>query len=162
MPAVRRARRPWGSGSRRTGGKGRPPRPSPPSGLQPADRGAPRAAGDLQGWLGLGILVSYCLQPVASHPERGAESAGVAGATRWEAGSRTAESLSVFPAPSSPWCPQAGRTCRPCLLPSGRSPQGRSPVPRPLCSWESWRPLGGRPCQVPFLAPTLPATFKPT
>lgn len=40
MPAVRRARRPLGVGSRRAGGKGRPPRPSPPSGLPPADSGA--------------------------------------------------------------------------------------------------------------------------
>lgn len=62
-----------GAGSRRAAGKGRLPRPSPPSGLLLADRGV---AGVLRGWQGLGIPVSYCPQPVAPPPERGAESAG--------------------------------------------------------------------------------------
>lgn len=45
MPAVRTARRPWGAGSRRAGGKGRPPRPSPPLGLILGRRGRPGTAG---------------------------------------------------------------------------------------------------------------------
>lgn len=45
MPAVRTARRPWGAGSRRAGGKGRPPRPSPPLGLILGRRGRRGTAG---------------------------------------------------------------------------------------------------------------------
>lgn len=117
------------------GGKGRLPRPSPPSGLLPADCGAPGGGVGRPG-LPRGLefwspIVSSRWLPSGRRALRAQEDRRLE-AWQWNPSSSCLLSR-------SPWCPHTGRTWLLLSLLSGRNPQDLllwSPLPWPLCSWE--------------------------
>lgn len=151
MPAVQRARRPWGAGSRRAEGKGRPPRQSPLSRLPSADRGVPGGGGgprDLAGAWDPCLLLS----PAGGSPAReGRGERGWIGA--WKPGSGIKAPLSRFPVPLD--TPSQGRTWRLLSLsPIREGPPGTCsagcPFPGPFVPGKPDAPSAASPARCLF------------
>lgn len=136
MPAVQRAKRPWGAG-----GRGRPPQPSPPSGLCQLIAGLPGLAGSPPGFVGAGRGWGFPSPIVSS-------SGFPAGEGRRERGGGRR-------APKGGFEPGGGIPAQLCRLPISPAPPGLEDLAT-LVSSLMEEPPGACPASCPFPGPFVP------